>query len=412
MPLLLGFVLDQILGDSPSWPHPVRWLGRLIAFLEAPLRRWLPERLGGVVLLLLVAGTAGGLAWALLVLTALCHPWANLAATTLLIYFGLAARSLARETAFVLEACDRDDWPEARRRLARIVGRDTEALSPMEIYRACVETVAENTTDAVVAPLLFAALFGPIGLWLFKAISTLDSMVGHRNERYLLFGWASARADDLANFVPARLTWLLMALAALLTGQHGGAALRIGWRDGRKHPSPNSAWAEATMAGALGVRLGGASSYQGKPSVKPTLGDGEWPLEAATVRRAIRLMLATSWLTLAICVLLSLAIDGPPKCEIMKETSGRRAERSRMVYRCLHSLSNDGARTAWPLSTKSSESIARREVPGLDGAWRSSSSTRRMFCCYRRSFRVSAATCIRNVFSLFLASYHRRTYST
>jgi adenosylcobinamide-phosphate synthase len=296
--LAVGFGLDQVLGDPPGWPHPVRWLGRLITALEPPLRRVLPERLGGVVLLLLVTGTAGGVTWGLLTLAGYVHPWARVAVAALLMYWGLAARSLARETQAVLAPCRKGDWAEARRRLSGIVGRDTRDLPPEEIYRACVETVAENTTDAVVAPLFFAALLGPVGLWVFKAISTLDSMVGYRNERYRRFGWASARADDLANLLPARLTYLLIALAALLTRRDARGAVRIGWRDGRKHPSPNSAWAEAAMAGALRVQLGGPATYQGLPSRKPHLGDSGEPVTADKVEQAIRLMLVTAWLAL------------------------------------------------------------------------------------------------------------------
>jgi adenosylcobinamide-phosphate synthase len=254
------------------------------------LRRWLPERLAGIVLLLIVVTTAGAIVWGLLALAGWLHPLAGLTMASVLVYFGLAVRSLADETEAVLRPCEKEDWPEARRWLSRIVGRDAAELPPEEIYRACVETVAENTTDAVIAPLFFAALAGPVGLWVFKAISTLDSMVGYRNERYRYFGWASARTDDLANWLPARFTWLLLALAALLTGQRAGLALRIGWRDGRKHPSPNSAWAEAAMAGALGVQLGGRSQYGGVESVKPCLGDCHEPLTIATVRRAILLM--------------------------------------------------------------------------------------------------------------------------
>ena len=303
--LVLGFVLDQLLGDPPGWPHPVRWLGRLITALEPPLRRLFPERLGGVVLLLLVTGTAGGATWGLLAIAGYVHPWARVAVAVLLTYWGLAARSLARETRAVLESCRKGDWAEARRRLARIVGRDTQDLPPEDIYRACVETVAENTTDGVVAPLVYAALFGPVGLWVFKAMSTLDSMVGHRSERYRRFGWASARADDLANLLPARLTYLLIALAALVTRHDAREAMRIGWRDGRKHPSPNSAWAEAAMAGALRVRLGGPTTYQGVPSHKPYLGDPGKALTADTVERAVRLMLVTAWLALVMVAPLS-----------------------------------------------------------------------------------------------------------
>jgi adenosylcobinamide-phosphate synthase len=302
-PLVLGFLLDQLLGDPPGWPHPVRWIGGLMQFLEPLLRRMFPERLGGVVLLVLVAGTAGGASWGLLELAGLMHPAVQLLVATLLVYQGLAARSLARETEAVITPCRKQDWPEARLRLGRIVGRDTEGIPPEEMYRACIETVAENTTDAVVAPLLYCGLFGPAGLWVFKAVSTLDSMVGYRNARYRYFGTASARADDVANLLPARLTWLLLALSALLTGRRAWPALRIGWRDGRKHPSPNSAWAEATMAGALGVQLGGAASYQGVRSEKPHLGDPIQPLTVQIVQHAIRLMLVTAWLALVIVAL-------------------------------------------------------------------------------------------------------------
>jgi adenosylcobinamide-phosphate synthase len=209
---------------------------------------------------------------------------------------------LSRETEAVLAACEAEDWTEARKRLSMIVGRDTAELSPEQIYRACIETVAESTTDGVVAPLFYAALLGPCGMWAYKAINTLDSMVGHRDERYLRFGWASARADDVANFLPARFTWLLLSLAALLMGNRAGRALAIGWRDGRKHPSPNSGWAEATMAGALGVQLGGPSTYQGEPSDKPTLGDTNEKLTRAGAGQAIRLMLLTAWLALTLAL--------------------------------------------------------------------------------------------------------------
>ncbi|MCI0458436.1 MAG: adenosylcobinamide-phosphate synthase CbiB [Gemmataceae bacterium] len=300
-PLAVGFVLDQILGDPPSWAHPVRWLGWLSRGLEVLLRRLLPERLGGVFLLVLVAGAAGSGVWLGLELAGQWHPGARLALASVLVYYGLATRGLARQTRYVLAACQEADWEQARLRLSAIVGRNTDNLSPEEVYRACIETVGENTTDAVVAPLFYAALAGPVGLWVYKAINTLDSMVGYRNERYLRFGWASARADDVANFIPARLTWLLLALAALTWGR-GGQALRLGWRDGRKHPSPNSGWGEATVAGALGVQLGGASTYGGVTSHKPHLGDPDEPLSEIKTREAVVLMLVTSWLALGLAL--------------------------------------------------------------------------------------------------------------
>ncbi|HMC63744.1 MAG TPA: adenosylcobinamide-phosphate synthase CbiB [Gemmataceae bacterium] len=302
----LGFFLDQLIGDPPAWPHPVRWIGRLIQMLEPPLRRkFKSERRAGLVLLLLVAGITGAVTWAALAVSGLFLTFgdislARIALATVLVYFGLAAHNLAWEAEAVVELCVFENWPEARQRLSRIVGRDTENLKPDEVHRACIETVAESTTDGVVAPLFFAALAGPVGLWIYKAVNTLDSMVGYRNERYKDFGWASARLDDVLNFIPARLSCCLIALAAYCTGHRGGQALRIGWRDGRKHPSPNAGWAEAAMAGALGIQLGGTSTYSGVPSAKPLLGDPLEPLTPLKVRQAITVLRVTAWLTMGV----------------------------------------------------------------------------------------------------------------
>jgi adenosylcobinamide-phosphate synthase len=293
--LPLGAALDALVGDPRSWPHPVRWIGRLIQATERALR-WLiqrcggagrAERCGGVVLALVVTGLTMAVAWGALALADGFGPLGGLAARALLVFWGLAAHSLGAET---LRAAEAPDLETARRELAFIVGRDTAHLDSGEISRACVETVAENCNDAVVAPLFWLALGGPVALWLYKAVSTLDSMVGYRNDRYRDLGWASARIDDVLAFVPARLTWLLIAVAALVWGERAGPALRIGWRDGRKHPSPNAAWPEAAMAAALGVQLGGPASYGGVPSFKPLLGDRGAALGPTTVRRSVRLM--------------------------------------------------------------------------------------------------------------------------
>jgi adenosylcobinamide-phosphate synthase len=229
---------------------------------------------------------------------------------TILIYYGLAARCLAKETEVVIHYCEEEDLEKARRDLSHIVGRDTQNLAPEQIYRACIETVAENTTDGIVAPLFYAALLGPVGMWVYKAINTLDSMVGHRSARYEKFGWASARVDDAANFIPARLTFLLLSLAAFLMGQKGGQAWRMGWRDGRKHPSPNAGWSEAAMAGALGVQLGGPSTYAGQICNKPHLSEPRRPLTLHTAYQAVGLMIVTAWLALAwaclVCYLVNL----------------------------------------------------------------------------------------------------------
>jgi len=293
--LPLGVGLDLALGDPRGWPHPVRAVGALIRVAERGLRIVLArvgggtsgESLAGVVLATVVVGVTAGLAWAL---TDMCDHLggpAVLVGRGLLIYWGLAIRSLGEET---LRASEAPDLATSRRELAMIVGRDTGRLDEAEIGRACVETIGENACDAVVAPLFWLAMAGPAGLWAYKAINTLDSMVGHRDARYLHLGRASARLDDLANLVPARLTWLLIAIASAAIGEDGAAAFRVGWRDGRKHESPNAAWGEAAMAGALGVRLGGRATYDGTPSDKPILGDPGPPIDRSTVRRAVLVM--------------------------------------------------------------------------------------------------------------------------
>ncbi len=296
-----AYLLDLLVGDPRGWPHPVRAMGWLVSRGERWLRR--VTRAGRAAGLLLVAcvlvATAVTVA-ATLWSAAQFGPRVRFAAEVLLIGFGLASRSLASETMRVVRAAERSDLIAARRELALIVGRDTESLGSEETHQACIETVAENTTDAVVAPILFTALAGPLGLWLFKAASTMDSMLGHRDERFARFGWAAARLDDVLNFVPARITFLLMPLAALVVGARPLAAWRIGWRDGRKHASPNAGVAEATMAGALGVQLGGPGSYGGVWVDRPLLGDRVRPATADLVRRAIRVMLVTSCLTLGL----------------------------------------------------------------------------------------------------------------
>jgi adenosylcobinamide-phosphate synthase len=299
--LPLGFALDAAIGDPRGWPHPVRAIGWLIGVTEGVLRNLLArfgwgesaERFAGSVLAVFVVGTTSLMAWGVVACCDRIGPFASLLGRSLLIFWGLAARSLGVEA---LRASEAPDLASARRELSRIVGRDTADLDEPEICRACVETIAENANDAVIAPLFWLAIGGPVALWAYKAVSTLDSMVGYRNARYVRLGWASARLDDLAALVPARLTWLLIALASLIVGEHAGAAFRIGWRDGRKHPSPNAAWGEAAMAGALGIALGGPATYGGVASLKPTLGDPGNPINPATVRRAVRVLWVASTL--------------------------------------------------------------------------------------------------------------------
>ena len=297
--LVIGFALDALLGD-PAWLlHPVCIIGSYISFAEKRLR----ARGGNLrkSALLLTASTVlltMAAAGALLALLSCFGRIPRLAGMALLDWLGLAMTSLAREARGVERALDRG-VEAGRAQVARIVGRDTQRLSEEEIIKATVETVAENTTDGVIAPMLYAALGGPVLLWGFKAASTLDSMVGYMDERYRDIGWSSARLDDLLNFIPARVTGPLLCLAAALTGLDGKNAWRVMRRDYACHKSPNCAWSESAMAGALHVQLGGTHLYFGKPMEKPTIGDADRPAERSDIARAVCLMMAASTLGMA-----------------------------------------------------------------------------------------------------------------
>lgn len=298
-------ILDWLLGDPRWFPHPVILVGRLIGFLEPRLRRaFNGELTGGVVLLILTVATTASAAGLLLAAAYFLHHLAGIIVAIILSWSCLAARSLQRESGFVADALANGNLPEARKFLSYIVGRDTENLEEPEIWRATVETVAENSSDGVIAPLLFLMLGGPVLGLAYKAVNTLDSMVGYRNEKYLLFGRASARFDDLANYIPARLTGILITVAALLTGLDTKMAWRIMRRDGRNHSSPNSGIPEAAAAGALGVQLGGTNYYFGKPVEKPAIGDPLQPLDHQAWQGAVRLMYGAETLLLLLAALL------------------------------------------------------------------------------------------------------------
>ena len=301
--LITALVLDLAIGD-PRWlPHPVVAIGRMIHVLERKLRCvWLDERLAGIVLLVLVVGCSAGSVWLLLALLTAWLPLAGWIAAVMVSATCLAARSLHVESARVASALHAGDLPEARRYLSYIVGRDTDCLNEPEIWRAVVETVAENTSDGIIAPLFWLTLGGPVAAIAYKAVSTLDSMVGYKNIRYLQFGWASARMDDVLNFIPARITALLLICSAPFAGCSASGAVRITFRDRHNHPSPNSGHPEAAAAGALGVRLGGIASYHGISSVKEYIGDPLHPLDGRTYRTMIRLMYLSTLLMAALCV--------------------------------------------------------------------------------------------------------------
>jgi adenosylcobinamide-phosphate synthase len=296
--IFAAFILDLLIGDPRWMPHPVRAIGRLAAALEDPFRRIAAPRVAGMGAAFSVILAAGLTAWAAHAIAARIHPWLGEAVSVYLLYTALAARDLADHSGTVFRALRSGDMQEARRRISWMVGRDTEPLDGKGVSRAAVESVAENTVDGVVAPLFYAALAGPVGALVYKAVNTLDSTFGYRNERYAEFGWASARIDDAANYVPARLAVPLIAAASILLGFRAGDAFRVALRDGRKHPSPNSGWSEAAFAGALGIRLGGPVMRKGKPEEMPALGEPRNELEASHIGRANTLMFAAAILAL------------------------------------------------------------------------------------------------------------------
>lgn len=309
--IALALLLDLIIGD-PRWlPHPVVMIGRLIQTLDQQLRRpWLALRSAGILLLLTTVASAAGATWLLLQLFNTLHPLAGFAGAVFISSTCLATRSLHLESARVASALMAGDLQNARHYLSWIVGRDTDQLEEAEIWRALVETVAENSSDGIIAPMFWLTAGGPVAAMAYKAVSTLDSMVGYKNERYLQLGWASARMDDLLNFIPARLTALLLILSAPLAGCSAAAAVRITLRDRLNHPSPNSGHPESAAAGALGVRLGGAASYGGAASWKEHIGDPLQPLNEKAYRAMIRLMYISTLLMAILCVTAAFCLRG------------------------------------------------------------------------------------------------------
>ena len=303
--VLGGFVLDTLFGDPPWLPHPVVLMGKTISALEKRLRARMPqtpqgELLGGaVVAFTLPVGTF--LLTSLVCLgAAKLSPWLGLTVQMFWCGQALAAKGLAQESTNVYRALIKPDLPAARKAVSRIVGRDTQNLTLEGVTKAAVETVAENASDGVIAPLLYMLLGGaPLALT-YKAINTMDSMLGYKNEKYLYFGRAAAKLDDAANYLPSRLAGLLWCAAAALTGNNPKGAWRIWRRDRRSHASPNSAQTESACAGALGVQLAGPAYYFGEYYAKPTIGDPLRPIEPEDIRRANRMMYAESVLALAI----------------------------------------------------------------------------------------------------------------
>ncbi len=301
-----GFLLDLLIGDPKGWPHMVRGMGKMISALEKRLYRMKNKRAAGGVLAAVVLAAAAGMPALLLYFAYGLSPWAYTVLEALFCWQALSVKSLKAESRAVYGVLMERDIKKARRAAGMIVGRDTDALDGAGIARAAAETVAENTSDGAAAPIFYMALGGAPLACAYKAVNTMDSMIGYKNEQYIDFGRCAARLDDALNYLPARLCALLMIAAAGICGLDARGAARIWWRDKRKHASPNSAQTEAVMAGALGVRLGGDAYYFGKLYKKPFIGDDTRPIEPEDILKAHKLLYGTAFLMM----LFALAIRG------------------------------------------------------------------------------------------------------
>ncbi|QSX09628.1 cobalamin biosynthesis protein CobD [Alkalibacter rhizosphaerae] len=301
--LFLAFLLDLILGD-PYWLyHPVRAIGAYINFEERLIRRYFKEdgalRAAGVALALDTVLVTVLVVWGILWLGDRIHPILGYVLKVYFVYASISLKSLRYEGLQVVKAL-KSGLQAGRERLRYIVGRDTKDLSEQEVVKATVETIAENTTDGVIAPMLYALLFGPLGSMAFKAVSTLDSMVGYQNDKYIDLGRFSAKTDDVLNYIPARLTGPLMVVASFFLSLDLKRAWKILKRDHANHKSPNSAWSESAAAGALGIQLGGAHEYGGVLVEKPTIGDGTREAREEDIRSTIHLMFMSAVLFIAL----------------------------------------------------------------------------------------------------------------
>ncbi|GAB7387055.1 adenosylcobinamide-phosphate synthase CbiB [Bacillaceae bacterium] len=307
--IVAAFLVDLLVGDPRGVPHPVVYMGKAIVILEKWIRTIAKteknlKRAGALLPLTLVGGSYL-LCWLLLAGLERIAPWLAWGAEVWLISTTIATKGLAQAGLEIYELLAAGRIPEARRALSMVVGRDTDKLDEREISRGAVETVAENIVDAIISPLFYAALGGAPLAMAYRAANTLDSMVGYKDDRYRELGWASARLDDLANYLPARLAAWLIVCAAWLLRLNGKNAWRIARRDARLHPSPNSGWPEAAVAGALEIRLGGLNYYRGVPSLRPPMGDPRRPIAPGDILEAVRIARCAAWLFLSLCLVSS-----------------------------------------------------------------------------------------------------------
>lgn len=307
--IFLAYGADLIFGDPPKFPHPVKLIGRAIHFLENRLTPWklspAKQRFFGVILVLVIVGGTGALIWIILLFSQWFHPILSSFLSIFFAYTTLSTRSLYDEAKKVLISLQQGNLVRARQEIGFLVSRETNHLEEREICRALIETVSENTSDGIVAPLFYLVIGGPIAAMAYKAINTLDSMVGYKNDRYRYFGWASARVDDLANLIPARLTAFLFILSSLLIKEDWKNAWKVVWRDGSKNISPNSGYPEAAIAGALGIQLGGENIYFGKSEKKPLIGIPKSTVTLIEAKKSLHLMVSTSLIAGILSILIA-----------------------------------------------------------------------------------------------------------
>jgi len=305
-----AYVADLILGDPHGYPHPVRLIGRAVQALEPELLHTedssMKQYLLGGILAGLIVVLAATLTWAIIRTAQWIHPVFSFIATIFFAYTTLATRNLYDEVKKVIKTLEQGNLTRARKEVGFLVSRDTDRLDEREVCRALIETISENTSDGIVAPLFYLAIGGPPLAMAYKALNTLDSMVGYKNERYRYFGWASAKADDIANFLPSRITALLFILSSLVLGKKWKGAWRVALKDGRKNMSPNSGYPEAAVSGALGIQLGGEDFYFGVLEKKPLIGEPEKSISLNDVKASLHLMLATSLIAGMITILLTI----------------------------------------------------------------------------------------------------------
>ncbi|EKY4025724.1 TPA: cobalamin biosynthesis protein [Listeria innocua] len=307
----ISFILDFILGDPYSWPHPIKAIGNFIQLLTNALRKIFHGKslyFAGGLLFILTVGMTGIVSWLILYISAKIAFWLYVALFIYLGYTTLAMTCLAKEARKIQRTLADGDLEAARVQVGMIVGRDTDKLTAEQISKATIETVAENTADGVIAPLFYLFIGGPVLALMYKAVNTLDSMVGYKNEKYRAIGFVSAKMDDLANFIPARLSWFFLVIASFILKYDGRTAWRIGLRDRKNHTSPNCAYPEGAVAGALGITLGGTHEYFGETVVKPTIGSGTKAVTQKEISQTIHLLYTASIIAFLIFISIHLIL--------------------------------------------------------------------------------------------------------